>query len=244
MDKKLNNNIHIFLIGGNSTIGQAVIKGLMKKYSDHKKIEVTSFARGHSEIKHFGDVIYVKNYIESILHIKEARLKNPKLKMIAVISFGVLVEEKDDISFYNNLTHHLDVNTFQPLKILNALKPISTFLEVHLISSILADFIRPSLYSYSFSKSFLEILLKDEFNKKNNMGNLYIWKPAYVASKLNEGRSSSFIRTNPVRIEKIVSNTKSGGFLYIPKFAVLFTQVAKKLSSVVKLIDKDSKKHA
>tara|TARA_B100000073_G_scaffold260324_1_gene220059 strand:- start:58 stop:801 length:744 start_codon:yes stop_codon:yes gene_type:complete len=243
MDKKLNNDIHIFLIGGNSTIGQAITQGLKKKYSSHNEIKVTSFARGQSEFKNLGDIIYVKNYIESILYIKEVKLKNPYLKIIVVISFGVLVEEKNDISFYNNLTHHLDVNTFQPLKILSALKPIDSFLEVHLVSSILADFIRPSLYSYSFSKSFLEILLKDQLYRENNMDKLYIWKPAYVASKLNEGRSPSFIKTNPEKIEKIVSNTKSGGFLYIPKFTVILTRVAKKLSSVIKLIDKKSKKH-
>ena len=123
MDKKLNNDIHIFLIGGNSTIGQAITQGLKKKYSSHNEIKVTSFARGQSEFKNLGDIIYVKNYIESILYIKEVKLKNPYLKIIVVISFGVLVEEKNDISFYNNLTHHLDVNTFQPLKILSALKP-------------------------------------------------------------------------------------------------------------------------
>tara|TARA_B100000035_G_scaffold252687_1_gene221989 strand:- start:153 stop:881 length:729 start_codon:yes stop_codon:yes gene_type:complete len=241
MDKKLNNDIHIFLIGGNSTIGQAITQGLKKKYSSHNEIKVTSFARGQSEFKNLGDIIYVKNYIESILYIKEVKLKNPYLKIIVVISFGVLVEEKNDISFYNNLTHHLDVNTFQPLKILSALKPIDSFLEVHLVSSILADFIRPSLYSYSFSKSLLEILLKDELYRENNMDNLYIWKPAYVASKLNEGRGPSFIKTNPDKIEKIVSNTKSGGFLYIPKFTFILTRVAKQLSSVIKLIDRKSK---
>tara|TARA_X000000950_G_C13890258_1_gene650550 strand:+ start:2579 stop:2791 length:213 start_codon:yes stop_codon:yes gene_type:complete len=47
-----------------------------------------------------------------------------------------------------------------------------------------------------------------------------------------------FIKTNPEKIEKIVSNTKSGGFLYIPKFAFLLTLIAKKLSSVIKLIDR------
>ena len=73
------------------------------------------------------------------------------------------------------------------------------------------------------------------------MDNLYIWKPAYVASKLNEGRGPSFIKTNPDKIEKIVSNTKSGGFLYIPKFTFILTRVAKKLSSVIKLIDRKSK---
>jgi hypothetical protein len=238
MNKKLNNDMHIFLIGGNSTIGQAVIKGLIKKYSNHQEIEVSSFARRQSENKIFGDVIYVKNYIESILHIKEFKLKNPNQNIIVVISFGVLVEEKNDINFFNNLTHHLDVNTFQPIKILDELKPINSYLEVHLISSILADFIRPSLYSYSFSKSFLEILIKDELRRENSIENLYIWKPAYVATMLNKGRSPSFIKTNPDKIEKIVSNTRSGGFLYIPKFAFLLTLIARKLSLVIKLIDR------
>ena len=91
-----------------------------------------------------------------------------------------------------------------------------------------------SLYSYSFSKSFLEILIKDELRREN----LYIWKPAYVATKLNKGRSPSFIKTNPDKIEKIVSNTSSGGFLYIPKFAFLLTLIARKLSLVIKLIDR------
>ena len=99
MDKKLNNDIHIFLIGGNSTIGQAITQGLKKKYSSHNEIKVTSFARGQSEFKNLGDIIYVKNYIESILYIKEVKLKNPYLKIIVVISFGVLVEEKNDIVF-------------------------------------------------------------------------------------------------------------------------------------------------
>ena len=70
MDKKLNNDIRMFLIGGNSTIGQAIIKGLKKKDSNHNQIKVTSFARGQSEFKNLGDVIFVKKYIESVLHKK------------------------------------------------------------------------------------------------------------------------------------------------------------------------------
>ena len=89
----------MIMIGGNSTIGQAIIKGLKKKYSNHNQIKVTSFARGQSEFKNLGDVIFVKNYIESILHIKEVKIKNPNLKIIIFIVLVYWLKKKRILVF-------------------------------------------------------------------------------------------------------------------------------------------------
>tara|TARA_B100000579_G_scaffold258178_1_gene212582 strand:- start:327 stop:1037 length:711 start_codon:yes stop_codon:yes gene_type:complete len=232
IEKIYRNKVKIFLIGGNSLIGKSVLNGITKKY-ETEEIEIISFARSKIKEKIPGKVVFVNNYIESIDLINKESSED-KSKKIIIISYGVLVEEKKNKDLSENLIYHLEINTFQQYEILKRLININNLLEVHIVSSILGDFIRPSLYSYSTSKSLLELLI-DNLNIYKEK--IFIWKPAFVQSQLNIGRKESFLKTSPDKIEKIVSKKFVGGKYYIPSISVIFTFVAKYTSPLIKWID-------
>jgi len=236
MNKNLRQNLNIYLIGGNSVIGKSVLNGVLKKY-ENSSVKITSFIRSESQDNIIGEKILVNNYLECFEYINnKASIKEEP--SIYIISFGVLIEEKNSKDFLKNLKYHLDINTFQSFKLFKFLLKLNNTSEVHIVSSVLGDFIRPSLYSYSFSKNLLEMLI-DSLNLKKNLNNKYfIWKPAFVESKLNKDRTPSFIKTNPKKITNLVSKTTKSGSYYIPGYSVFFTFIAKFATPLIKFIDR------
>ena len=236
MNKNLRQNLNIYLIGGNSVIGKSVLNGVLKKY-ENSSVKITSFIRSELKDNIIGEKILVNNYLECFEYINnKASIKEEP--SIYIISFGVLVEEKNSKDFLKNLKYHLDINTFQSFKLFEFLLKLNNTSEVHIVSSVLGDFIRPSLYSYSFSKNLLEMLI-DSLNLKKNLNNKYfIWKPAFVESKLNKDRTPSFIKTNPKKITNLVSKTTKSGSYYIPGYSVFFTFIAKFATPLIKFIDR------
>ena len=236
MKKNLRQNLNIYLIGGNSVIGKSVLNGVLKKY-ENSSVKITSFIRSESQDNIIGEKILVNNYLECFEYINnKASIKEEP--SIYIISFGVLIEEKNSKDFLKNLKYHLDINTFQSFKLFKFLLKLNNTSEVHIVSSVLGDFIRPSLYSYSFSKNLLEMLI-DSLNLKKNLNNKYfIWKPAFVESKLNKDRTPSFIKTNPKKITNLVSKTTKSGSYYIPGYSVFFTFIAKFATPLIKFIDR------
>ena len=236
MNKNLRQNLNIYLIGGNSVIGKSVLNGVLKKY-ENSSVKITSFIRSELKDNIIGEKILVNNYLECFEYINnKASIKEEP--SIYIISFGVLIEEKNSKDFLKNLKYHLDINTFQSFKLFKFLLKLNNTSEVHIVSSVLGDFIRPSLYSYSFSKNLLEMLI-DSLNLKKNLNNKYfIWKPAFVESKLNKDRTPSFIKTNPKKITNLVSKTTKSGSYYIPGYSVFFTFIAKFATPLIKFIDR------
>tara|TARA_X000000368_G_scaffold108809_1_gene84646 strand:- start:8655 stop:9353 length:699 start_codon:yes stop_codon:yes gene_type:complete len=230
------NELNIYLIGGNSTIGQAILKGVEKKYRDSKK-HVTSFIRNKYDDLPPGECIQVNEYKEALNWIVN-QSKKTSSKTLVIVSFGVLREEIKAESFQENIKFHLDINTFKTKELLDQFATLENVLEIHIVSSILADFIRPSIYSYSISKKMLELFIKESINKEIYKSKLFIWKPAFVKSRLNQNREPSFIKTNPLNIEKIVSKKYVSGSYYIPSYSIIFTKIAKFSSPFIKLLDK------
>lgn len=236
MNENTEPSLNIYLIGGNSVIGKSILRGVLKKYENFS-LKITSFVRSEFQEKTIGEKITVNNYLECLDHINsESSCK--EVPNIYIISFGVLVEEKNSENFLNNLKYHLDINTFQSFEIFKFLLKLDKTKEIHIVSSVLGDFIRPSLYSYSFSKNLLELLISNIDLKKNLKNKYFVWKPAFVNSKLNKNRSASFIKTNPEKITNLVLNTNKSGSYYIPKYAVFFTLIAKYTTPLIKFIDK------
>ena len=144
----MDNNLKIYLLGGNSVIGNAILKGVQKRHVN-KNIETFSFVRNNYEGNTSENIIKVSDYIDSKNYIDG----NKNTKKILIISFGVLKEEKSD-RLIENLQFHLNVNTFKTLELLNEFINNKDIIEIHVVSSILGDFIRPSVFSYSVSKNF------------------------------------------------------------------------------------------
>lgn len=230
------NELNIYLIGGNSTIGQAILKGVEKKYNKYN-INITAFIRNNYYDFPTIDNIRVNEYKEALNWIVNQSKKTPA-KLLVIVSFGVLKEEMNAESFQDNIRYHLDINTFKTKELLDKLATLENLLEIHVVSSILADFIRPSIYSYSISKMMLEILIKESNYLDKYKFKLFIWKPAFVKSKLNQNRDASILKTNPLKIQKIVSKKFVSGSYYIPSYSVIFTKILSFFSPIVKLLDK------
>ena len=231
-------NLRVYLLGGNSVIGQAICSGVLERFGNYNN-DIFSFVRNKYDQKPLGESIEVANYLESIDYIVEQN-KHISSKLIIIISFGVLREEKQSSNFSDNLEYHLEINTFKTLKLMERFSDMEDLLEIHVVSSILGDFVRPSVYSYSVSKKMLEILIDNSEKIQNFTGNVYIWKPAFVESRLNKNRKKSFLSTTPMKIKKIVSNKNIGGSYYIPAYSTVLTKIAKISTVLIKWIDKRS----
>jgi len=229
----MNNNLEIYLLGGNSVIGNAILKGVQKRHIN-KNIETFAFVRNNYEGNTSGNIIKVLDYVDSKNYIDN---EYKDTKKIIIISFGVLKEEKSN-SLIENLQFHLNVNTFKTFELLNEFINNKNILEIHVVSSILGDFIRPSVFSYSVSKNFLELLIENIKDIDKYKNKLYVWKPAHVESKLNENRKPSFLKTNTNQITKIVSKKNIGGNYYIPPISIFFTNIAKLSGPLVRWLDK------
>ena len=170
MNENTEPSLNIYLIGGNSVIGKSILRGVLKKYENFS-LKITSFVRSEFQEKTIGEKITVNNYLECLDHIN-SKSSCKEVPNIYIISFGVLVEEKNSENFLNNLKYHLDINTFQSFEIFKFLLKLDKTKEIHIVSSVLGDFIRPSLYSYSFSKNLLELLISN-IDLKKNLKNKY-----------------------------------------------------------------------
>tara|TARA_B110000438_G_scaffold263910_1_gene276214 strand:- start:1563 stop:2258 length:696 start_codon:yes stop_codon:yes gene_type:complete len=229
----LNNNIKFYLFGGNSKIGNAILNGLIVKYKNHP-VDIISIIRNSKGHIPKGKIVLVNNYLEGLNYIDQ---KDKKSKNIFILSFGVLKSESKEVSYSENLKFHLEINTFQILEIFKSIIKKKEFTEIHIVSSILADFIRPSISSYCLSKNLLDVFIYEQLNKTSRK-KIYIWKPAFVDSDLNKNRKPTFLKTSSDEIEKYISKKYEGGTYYIPFYSRYLTILAKKLNFFVRIIDK------
>ena len=223
----------IYLFGGNSKIGNSILNGIIDKYSKHV-IKTVSIKRTKQKQTTDGEVLIVNNYSEAfnVLNIKKEGLIN-----IFILSYGVLRPESEKIKFVENLKFHLNINTYETFDIGRKIIMSENYDELHVVSSVLADFVRPTLRSYSMSKMYMNELIEKLINKKNTK-KIYIWKPAFVDSNLNKGRTSTFLKTNSNEIRKYVFKKKLGGTYYVPFYSKYLTFIAKKLYFLINFIDK------
>jgi hypothetical protein len=208
MDSRTN---AILLVGGNSQIGNALSMGIAQRLSITDLIRIV---RTESSSSRDNELIYiVGKYSDFDYTVLAARYH---LKAV-VVSFGIL---QSGTSLRSSLEANISVNTFETLKTLEKLflsgvvKPET---EIHFTSSLLADFTRESVFGYATSKTLTEQVLIREIKPVHKL--LYIWKLAFVESKMNSDRKPSLIRINLEAITKYAKIQKCPGIHYIPKFS-------------------------
>ena len=222
----------VFLIGGNSLIGGAVLNGIKLRYDN---VEVIKFVRNKNSQDN--NIYEVKNYKDSINRI-ESLIDDDK-KNIFILSFGILNEENSQQNLLKNLKNHIEINAYDKLFLFQEIKDLKNLHEVHIISSILSGFFRPSAGSYSISKYILSRTLNIEVFLNEKLKNkLFIWNPAFVESNLNQNRKSILIKTSSKKITKKVSSKSKGGNYYIPSYSFLFVKLASLLDFFIYKIDK------
>lgn len=203
-------NEKILLIGANSEIGQAIAYGVSEKLDTKRKIAVVRNLNSGISAER---IVVVEKYSDIDL---DTILETEKIVAI-IISFGVMSHAE---TFLESLKEDLEVNVVEYLSVV---RKCLTFMlqnesiELHITSSILADFSRRSILSYSLSKSIMEVsLIRMIEDFERSKANVYIWKPAFVRTPLNLNRKTSFVSTSLSSISKKVEKTKNSGQHYIP----------------------------
>lgn len=202
----------VVLVGGNSEIGNALASGIAGRHGTDKVIRI-SRTNSASELE---NTIRLSLYED---FINEDFMQNFEISAI-VVAFGILESEHD---YIEDLVTNFDVNVFQYLRTCeNAIKFIhqSQLTELHITSSVLADFSRDSIFAYSQSKSIMEESILFMLRKYNYAElRIFIWKLSFVKTKMNSMREESIISTNLKSIETAAARLTHPGTYYLPKFA-------------------------
>ena len=223
-------NENILLIGANSEIGQAIAYGVSKRLGTKSSIAVV---RTLNEGLRAEKIVIVEKYSDINL---DTIIETEKIVAI-IISFGVMSRAD---TFLESLKEDLDVNVFEYLNVVRkclSLMLQNESLELHLTSSILADFSRRSILSYSLSKSIMEVSLirmMEDFERSKE--NVYIWKPAFVRTPLNIDRKTSFVSTSLSSVSKKVEKTKNAGQHYIPGFTIIPSRILRSFPRISKFL--------
>jgi hypothetical protein len=224
------NDPAILLIGGNSEIGNSLVRGI----SQRKKItSVIKVLRTPKEGRDF-NVHVVDSYTDLIFDDVIAKFD---VKAI-VIAFGLLETSSNLVS---DLRHNFEVNVFQYLDVVQ--KAISfaskrSEVEIHLTSSVLADFSRDTIIGYSLSKEVMEKSIRYLVrNKEIYNSSIYIWKFAFVATPLNKARDKSKIFTKLESIEAFAARTNKPGTYYLPRIARFPSRILRHLPKIAAKLD-------
>tara|TARA_A100001015_G_scaffold318508_1_gene438605 strand:+ start:703 stop:1398 length:696 start_codon:yes stop_codon:yes gene_type:complete len=222
----------VFLLGGNSLIGDAVLNGIKLRYEN---VEVIKFVRNKNSTDE--NIFQVESYKDSINRIES--IVDDDKKNIYILSFGVLNEENRHQDLLKNLQNHIEINAYDNLFLFQRIKDLKNFHEIHIVSSVLSGFFRPSAGSYSISKYILSKALNIEVFLNEKLKNkLFIWNPAFIDSNLNQNRKSVLIKTSSKKITKKVTSKSKGGNYYIPSYSFLFVKLASLFEFLIFKVDK------
>lgn len=219
----------VLVIGSNSVIGMALAQGISNRQKISRIIQVARSVSLDSAFNH--DVLKVEKYSE--IDIDEILLNNQITAI--VISFGVLDSSENLIE---SLSLNFTVNNFEYLNVLEKIvsSPIlSRDIEIHITSSLLADFTRNSVLIYSLSKQVTEKIIVHRIKPKHN--NLFIWKLSYVDTPLNLGRSRSLVKTSKREILKCAEKKSRPGVYYIPKYSRVPASILRSLPAFHRFIN-------
>jgi hypothetical protein len=202
----------ILLIGGNSVIGRALARGVMRR-TDSDEIICVSRKAPNQEIKGYRSII-----TDDYLNFDFSELLGAEKIVAVVLAFGVLDRQEGD--FLVSLERNYEVNVFMYLRVLS--KVISNVAnnegkEIHITSSVLSDFTREEVAAYSFSKQTMQSVAELLLQKHSDQ--TFFWKFAYVDSPLNNDRVRSPIFTTPESIETAAFKRAKGGTYYVPQIA-------------------------
>jgi hypothetical protein len=201
----------VLVIGANSVIGEALAKGISTRLNLTKAINVVRTSKQTTEPS--SEIIQLESYSEIDI---ENILTNHEIAAI-VISFGVLDSSE---SLSKSLDLNIGVNTFEYLKVLEKIiesPKLNPKTEIHITSSLLADFSRNSVFIYSLSKQVTEKIISQRIKPVYN--NLFIWKLSFVHSPLNSNRLQSFVKTSPQLIEEFSEKYSKPGTYYMPRYS-------------------------
>jgi short-subunit dehydrogenase len=213
----------VLLIGGRSVIGRALARGIMHRTHSDGIIAI-SRQELHQEAEIHGTII-TADYMD----IDYSKIFESEEVVAVVIALGNLHHHRTD--FVSSLEKNFEVNVFLYLKVLERILAeleIAKGVEIHLTSSILADFTRGEVAAYSYSKQTMQKAA--EYLLKRNRKNAFIWKFAFVDSPLNLGRSRSSVYTTASSIERYATRRRRAGIYYVPPVSRVPSRVLYHLS--------------
>jgi hypothetical protein len=201
----------ILLFGGNSGIGDALARGLLRKLDC--KVLIRVVRTQHNSGPNGELVIRVGKYSDFNFDL----VKDKYNFQAIIIAFGILDESK---SIGQSIERNLGVNCVETIKTLENVvnsSIVKATTEIHYTSSLLADFTRNSVYPYALSKMITERTIRKYIEPIHH--NLFIWKYAYVQTNLNANRRPSVISSTLEQVMNLAIEIKKPGSHYVPRFA-------------------------
>lgn len=221
-----NGGSSVILLGGRSVIGNAIVRGLEKRLGQLETVRI-SRSKDTREIE-LNDVF--SEYL-SDLDIQKSD--------VLVLSVGFSDHDLQVPPTSAELTQYLEKSvllTYDFLlrlstrrRSLNAREP----LEVHLASSVLADFVDPKSPVYSLAKFLLESLIANWACVMDTEVRLFVWKFPFVSSPFHEVGDGRVLEVSTKAIERAVRKRSKPGTYYVPAF---FALVSSTLHAFPKLV--------
>ena len=232
----------IILVGGTSEIGNAVVRGLVSRSAlggevtriSRQALTQPSSSSSSSELSVTFDAFWADpNHCDLVAKTRHL-----------VLSVGSFKATEGESLNPGNLWEMIAVNARVNLDFLadfvavfEAVRTGHDRVEVHFVSSVLADFSRHGSLDYSLSKDLVERKLIGWAQEGPDWLELFVWKPAYVDTKFHTiGRQVRGIRTSLGHIEAQVRRHRKPGIRYVPAWVgapVKLLKVSPGLASLV-----------
>lgn len=225
----------IFLIGGTSVIGNALLNEFKNKDNSYQIIKITR----NSKYINNKNYIYIENYTLIDKVFKNYKSSGEDIIILAFAYLGKTgYKENMSISLdENNQKMVFNINLFSMISALNSSIKFLSHLGGNIIylSSAAAYPIRKSNIPYSLSKKFIDELLYQSSSsfEKFKIKTLSV-RIGFVDTPLNKGRSKTPFSSTPLKVSRSIykSFNKGNKVLYHPK-SIYF--VGKALSFFPKL---------
>lgn len=199
----------VLLYGGRSVIGSLVAEGL------HQDIENTEIIR------------VSRNALENQDEIDEF-FASPDLDQIArhvthvILSVGAPERAISAETAWESLRDIFEVNVLKSVRFLELLLDRREQLlmskvpiEIHLVSSILADFIKPGAIDYSLSKKVLDTKIQQLGMLSHQR--VFIWRFGFVSSPFHPDAETRALMATESQIIRRVRKKRKPGIYYVPR---------------------------
>lgn len=199
----------LLLFGGTSVIGSRLSEGLCSNSDNTEIVRVSrNSLTNQDEIHDFFASPNSDELVRRITHV--------------VLSVGAPEREISADTAWEGLRNILEVNVFKSVRFLELLLERRKHLllgeipiDIHLVSSVLADFIKPGAVDYSISKQVLDTKIQ-HLSMVNNQ-RLFVWRFGFVRSPFHpDGETRSFEATAS-EIFRRARKAKQPGIYYVPR---------------------------
>lgn len=199
----------VILFGGRSVIGSLVAEGLSQRENNTEIIRVSRELNSNlDEIDEFFDSPSSDEVCRLATHV--------------ILSVGTHERRIQSSTAWERLREIFDINVFKSVRFLDLLLERREMLQldelpiqIHLVSSLLADFIKPGAVDYSLTKSILDEKIQHIARLRKQ--DVFIWRFGFVSSPFHPDGEMRQLGLAEVEIIRRIKRARKPGIRYVPR---------------------------